>query len=227
MPGMPLPLCLVTVIIASVLPLLAQLRFTHSLIPYEVKPEEEQITVSFPFTATEDTTVIAYHSPCGCLTHNITRSDWKKHEQGALQLTLDTTKLKGTARKSLELQYENLPPQTITIEARLPTLFTCTPQTLQWNGQEPATPKEIILTIHPGADFTIQDVTALRPGFQLQLSAPQQSAPDSTRTYKLTVTPDADITEKTMSLLLVKTTSEIPRYKTTKLLAIKAKQSQL
>ena len=58
MPGMPLPLCLVTVIIASVLPLLAQLRFTHSLIPYEVKPEEEQITVSFPFTATEDLSLI-------------------------------------------------------------------------------------------------------------------------------------------------------------------------
>lgn len=206
--------------ICTLYPAFAQLKFDKLEHKIELDPKKESVSIRFPFITEANTEISNYFSHCGCLKAVTKKKAWTRGEQGEIELMLDTRQIMGTTRKSVEITCNDFPKQTLTVEAIMPPAITKHPKSHIWEKGSELEAKEYKILIHKDYEFTINELIASNKNFKVELIP--DTLPDAQKGKKFTikVTPPASQTRE-ICMIKVKTTSDIKRYQSFNILALK------
>jgi len=195
------------------------LLFEKTLIEHNIDPVKNSATISFPFKAASDVKVTKITPSCGCLTSPDQKKEWKKGEQGSFTFTLDTSDISGEKVKSIELEFQNHDSQKLSIKAFIPVAILASRQSHIWYKEDALDSKKFIITIKEEYDFTLESVAISNDAFQVVLEKLTEEGV-TPKIYSIDVTPP-HTHKKEVCVINLQTSSEIDRYKTYKILAVK------
>lgn len=186
-----------------------ELSFEKKAAEVKVAPEQDLITVVFPFKNTSDKVVKLgkIESTCDC-TNAVYRGSRKSlapGERGEVEAVMKTGTFSGVVEKGLIVNAEGS-RYNLTIKADIPEVVKIQPRKLQWKKGQPGGAKEIVIKLDPKAGIRLTDVSLEGDDFDYEPVTVKASSE-----YKVVVTPKS--TEKTgSSPLWILTDSRIPRY---------------
>ena len=208
------------IVLLGALQAYSQLNFKQLVIEHNIDPATGSTTVSFPFTVTTDTEILGSSPSCGCMVSKLPKTHWKKGESGDIRVKLDTSEIKGNVTKSLDLKFANHPEQRLKIKAFISKAITWEPKSHIWDKEDSLTPKTFEIIVSQGQDFQVTSAIPIKTSFKTELIEVEQEEGATGRKYNLTVTPPQS-EQKEICMIKVSTDSELTRYKSFNLLAIK------
>lgn len=186
-----------------------ELRFTSQAVEVKVAPDQDVITVSFPFKNASGKSVKLgkIHSSCDCTNaaYMGSKTVLAPGEQSSVEASMKTGTFSGVVEKELIVKAEGSDYK-LTIKAVIPEIVKISPRKLEWTQGEAPNPKEMIIRIDPGHGLKLTDVSLVGKDFNYEPVTVKAG-----REYKVIVTPKT--TDKAaFNSIWILTDSTIPRY---------------
>lgn len=205
-------LCLGLLSLACSLPLFGQLTFERLEVTLKVGPDEDSLSIDFPFTVkgTDPVTITQYESACSCLSAEISENGklvWKPGEKGVVKGNFKLGTLKGKSNKDIFLTIEG-EAQPIRLRAKLeiPHLFVIEPPTLFWDLDGENKSQTFKVDVKHSSPIKITEITSLSEHFKYELKTLKQGW-----SYEVTVTP-VNVKERAFGLLRIRNDSEFKKH---------------
>ena len=127
-----------------------------------VKPGQERVEVSFPFTVEgeDSVTITGIETSCGCTVAALEQRTYAPGESGEVRAVFTLGDRRGEQRKTVTVRTDD--PEalviTLTIAVTVPEPVTLTPRLLLWSPGEPPEPKPVVIEAGTKEDITIEEV---------------------------------------------------------------------
>ncbi|MDE0826198.1 MAG: hypothetical protein OSA48_05250 [Akkermansiaceae bacterium] len=197
----------------GMIPAVAQLEFSKTVMEVKAGPEQDEIRVEFPFVVGEKGAEIAdYDAPCTCLEARISdngRLKWKPGEKGAVQGIFKMGNFRGKLDKMIVMRMKGgeEPLVKLTVKMELPTLLEIEPKTLFWNQGEKPKSLSFKLTVNHDKPIHIVGTSGTNEQFPFEVKTIKDGWE-----YEIVVTPES-LEERGFGLLRIKTDSKFAKHK--------------
>ena len=198
--------------LAFSLPLFGQLNFERPEVALKVAPDQDTLSVEFPFTVKgpEPVTITQYESACSCLSAEISENGkliWKPGEKGVVKGNFKLGTLKGKHDKDILLMVKG-EAQPIRLRAKLdiPHLFVIAPPTLFWDLGGEIKSQTFKVDVKHNSAIKITDITSTSDQFKYELKTLKEGW-----NYEVKVTP-LDLKERAFGLLRIRNDSKFKKH---------------
>jgi hypothetical protein len=203
---------LLSALLLTFLPLsaLAEMTIEVPIIEVKPKPEDETITVSFPFhnNGSKPVKVLAIESTCSCLSASLDKAVYQPGEKGVGKAEFKVSSFVGRQEKSVHVATDDpaQPDWVIPFAMDVPAVVEIEPKTLQWWLGDPAEPKTCIIKMTGTDPMKIINITSTREKVEFSFKELKPG-----REYEVTVKPTTTA-EVMLGALKIETDSKIPKY---------------
>ena len=190
---------------------LAGFAFDKREISRSLQPDQDTLSVEFPFTVegAKSVTIKEYRSACSCLSAEITegRLTWKPGEKGVIRGHFKLGTLKGKIEKKIVLVIEGeAAPLVLTTKLDIPHLFEMDPPTLFWDLNGEGAPQTFRIKVRHDSPINVLDVACTNEQFKYELKVIKPGWE-----YEVQVTP-VHVKQRAFGLLRVKNDCEFTKH---------------
>ena len=165
----------------------AGLRWDATTVQHEMKLGEDMAQLSFAFSNPESRpiTILHVNPGCGCTTAMLEKKTYAPGEKGKIEVVFDGRGRTGLQEKTIQVFSDDSPkPVTLTLRVTIPLWLEIKPAQLSWSVGEEPTPKEALITVHPGVRLSGDSLQV--DGGRVEAS---WTAEEGGRRYRLVVNP--------------------------------------
>jgi hypothetical protein len=161
-------------LLGSVTPIFAQLKWDQPQQRLSVKPGEKTVTTKYRFTnnSTSPVTIVDVRPSCGCTTATLAKKTYTPGESGEIDATLNFAGHTGHQEKWIYVttNLSGTEPTLLTLAVDIPPEITIEPEFLMWRIGDPLTPKTIHVVVPDGFPSKIVAAQTDNPAVQVQLN---------------------------------------------------------
>jgi uncharacterized protein DUF1573 len=174
-------------LLGSVTPIFAQLKWEQPQQKFSVKPGDKAVTAKYRFIneSTSPVTIVDVRPSCGCTMATLAKKTYAPGESGEIDATMKFAGHTGHQEKWIYVttNVAGKEPMLLTLAVDIPPAVTIEPEFVMWRLGDPATPKTIRIVVPDGFPAKIVAVQTDNPAIQVQLQ------PQAGNQWEVNVTP--------------------------------------
>ena len=149
--------------------------FDTNEISMKLPPDQDRLSVEFPFTVKGDApvTIREYQAACSCLSAEISdngKLTWKPGEKGVVRGNFKLGTIKGKIEKQIVLSIEGkVAPVVLTTRLEIPNLFAIEPPTLFWDLNGKAKMQKFKVRVDHDEPIRVTDISCTSEQFNYEL----------------------------------------------------------
>ena len=149
--------------------------FDTNEISMKLPPDQDRLSVEFPFTVEGDTpvTIKEYQAACSCLSAEISdngKLTWKPGEKGVVRGNFKLGTIKGKIEKQIVLSVEGkVAPVVLTTKLEIPDLFAIDPPTLFWDLNGKGEVQNFKVRVNHDEPIRVTDISCTSEQFKYEL----------------------------------------------------------
>jgi len=165
------------IVLAGPATVFGQLVFEKSEILMKLPPDQDRLSVEFPFTVKGEfpVTIKEYKSACSCLSAEISENGkltWKPGEKGVVRGNFKLGTIKGKIEKKIVLNFDGgVAPLVLTTKLDIPHLFAIDPPTLFWDLGGEGEAQKFTVKVNHDAPIGVTDISCTNEQFKYELKA--------------------------------------------------------
>ena len=154
---------------------LGQFLFERSEVVMKLPPDQDRLSVEFPFTVKGKVpvTIKEYKAACSCLSAEISENGkltWKPGEKGVVRGNFKLGTIKGKIEKKIVLNIAGeAAPLVLTTKLDIPHLFAIEPPTLFWDLDGEAKLQKFKVKVNHDEAIRITDISGTNEQFKYEL----------------------------------------------------------
>jgi Protein of unknown function (DUF1573) len=160
-------------LLGSVAPIFAQLKWDEPQQKLSVKPGDKAVTATYRFTneSASPVTIVDVRSSCGCTTATLAKRTYAPGESGEIDAKLNFAGHTGHQEKWIYVTTNSsgTEPTLLTLAVDIPPDIAIEPQFVMWRIGDPLTPKTIRVVVPDGFPTKIVAAQTDNPAIQVQL----------------------------------------------------------
>ena len=191
---------------------LGQLVFEKSEILMKLPPDQDRLSVEFPFTVKGEipVTIKEYKAACSCLSAEISENGkltWKPGEKGVVRGNFKLGTIKGKIEKKIVLNFDgDVAPLVLTTKLNIPHLFAIEPPTLFWDLGGEAKSQKFKVKVNHDAPIRVTDIACTNEQFKYEIKAVKPGWE-----YEVEVTP-VHVRERAFGLLRLRNDCKFKKH---------------
>jgi len=152
-----------------------QFVFERSEVVMKLRPDQDRLSVEFPFTVRGEgpVTIKEYKAACSCLSAEISENGkltWKPGEKGVVRGNFKLGTIKGKIEKKIVLNIAGeAAPLVLTTKLDIPHLFAIEPPTLFWDLDGEAKVQKFKVKVNHDEAIRITDISGTNEQFKYEL----------------------------------------------------------
>ncbi len=152
-----------------------QFVFERSEVVMKLPPDQDRLSVEFPFTVKGESpvTIKDYKAACSCLSAEISENGkltWKPGEKGVVRGNFKLGTIKGKIEKKIVLSIAGeAAPLVLTTKLEIPHLFAIAPPTLFWDLEGEAKSQKFKVKVNHDEAIRITDISCTNEQFNYEL----------------------------------------------------------
>jgi hypothetical protein len=199
------------VLLASGLPLRAELHFEKTRVELKAKPDQEQIDAVFEFEnrGKSGARIVSVVSGCQCLQAKFPPEAIAAGGKNRITGVFKVGNFPGVTEKTLQVRVEEDGKSrslALTVAVELRELITIEPRTAAWTVGDKESERTFKVTMNGDGPIRLLAVEPSRPGFTVRLETVKEGVE-----YRVHVTP-ADLAEPALGVFRFKTDCKYPRF---------------
>jgi len=200
------------IVLVSPSTVFGQFVFEKSEILMKLPPDQDRLSVEFPFTVKGDNpvTIKEYKSACSCLSAEISENGkltWKPGEKGIVRGNFKLGTIKGEIEKKIVLNFDGgATPLVLTTKLDIPNLFAIEPPTLFWDLGGEAKSQRFTVKVDHDVPIRVTDISCTNEQFKYELKAIKPGWE-----YEIEVTP-VHVRERAFGLLRLRNDCKFKKH---------------
>lgn len=187
--AMTIRLCLLAACLAAPTAF-AQLKWDTTAIEIKATQKDKKVRAVYKFenVGNQPVKIKEVKTSCGCTTASLAKKTYAPGERGEISATMTLPTEGGTRKKSIYVHTDDPqnPTYTLSISGSTPAYLALSARSLQWNLNDPLTPKSLVLSAGTERAVKITKLTVAPAEFEIALETIEEG-----REYKVTVTPSS------------------------------------
>lgn len=181
---------LLTLLVGSLAPLQAQLKFDATEKTQSISAREDRLTTTFNFTnnTNRKIRIIEVESNCGCMKATSDAKFYEPGQSGKVEAVFNMLGKSGKLRKTVTLKTDiaNQGEIPLSVIVDIQPVFTLEPSLLTWKMGEPATPKKVIVRITDSQAIHVTQASPNKKGVNTAIRTVEDG-----KVYEIEVTPSS------------------------------------